>query len=147
MTDAPTWVVLDTNIVLDIYLFQDPKVVTVHERLVTGQMRWIATQRMRDELARVLAYPHIERWMSYHQCDAGSVLEKVDPLWTPVADAAPAPASLRCRDRDDQIFIDLALAHGALLLSKDREVLRLQRRLGAHGVTVCDALPKTSLYG
>jgi putative PIN family toxin of toxin-antitoxin system len=140
VSESPTVVVLDTNIVLDIYLFRDPRVVGVHDALMAGQMRWTATQRMRDELARVLAYAHIDRWMSHHDRHAQQVLDAVDPMWTLSPDAPSAPASLRCRDKDDQMFIDLALSHRCLLLSKDREVLRLKRPLHAHGVTVCDKL-------
>ncbi len=141
MTESPFTVVLDTNIVLDIFLFRDPRVVAVKDALVSGQLRWIATQRMRDELARVLAYTHIERWMFHHGRDAAGVLAEVDPLWHAVPDAPSAPSSLRCRDKDDQIFIDLVLSQGTVLLSKDREVLRLKRPLLARGVTVCDKLP------
>ena len=36
---------------------------------------------------------------------------------------------MTCKDPDDQKFIDLAVAHGATLLSKDRAVLALKKRL------------------
>jgi predicted nucleic acid-binding protein len=41
-----------------------------------------------------------------------------------------------CNDADDQKFIDLAVAHQALLISKDKEVLRLKNRLARLGVAV-----------
>jgi predicted nucleic acid-binding protein len=41
-----------------------------------------------------------------------------------------------CKDPDDQVFIDLAVARGALLLSKDRAVLVMRKRLAARGVVV-----------
>jgi predicted nucleic acid-binding protein len=52
--------------------------------------------------------------------------------------AAPAPgAPIRCTDPDDQKFIDLAAAHpGALLLSRDRAVLKLGAKLARLGVQV-----------
>jgi hypothetical protein len=44
--------------------------------------------------------------------------------------AAPAAkAPVTCGDPDDQKFIDLAVAHRCMLLSKDREVLRMHKRL------------------
>jgi predicted nucleic acid-binding protein len=43
---------------------------------------------------------------------------------------------VRCRDPDDQMFIDLAVAHRAVLLSKDALVLRLAKRLLPLGVVV-----------
>ncbi|MEY4676134.1 MAG: hypothetical protein RLZZ470_641, partial [Pseudomonadota bacterium] len=41
-----------------------------------------------------------------------------------------------CKDEDDQKFIDVAVAHQALLLSKDKQVLRLTNRLARLGVVV-----------
>ena len=54
-------------------------------------------------------------------------------------DAAPR-APVRCGDPDDQKFIDLAVAHGAILLSKDFEVLRMRKRLAALNVMAAEAL-------
>ena len=49
----------------------------------------------------------------------------------------PAPETrFRCKDPDDQKFIDLALAHQSVLLSKDKAVLRLRSRLQKEGVIV-----------
>jgi len=56
--------------------------------------------------------------------------------------AAPR-ASAVCKDPDDQQFIDLAVHHGAILLSKDRAVLSLRKRLlalGAHAAPAIGAL-------
>ena len=39
-----------------------------------------------------------------------------------------------CKDADDQKFIDLAVAHQALLISKDKAVLTMARRLRTLGV-------------
>jgi predicted nucleic acid-binding protein len=41
----------------------------------------------------------------------------------------PPKAGVTCGDPDDQKFIDLAVAHRCTLLSKDREVLRMRKRL------------------
>jgi predicted nucleic acid-binding protein len=45
-----------------------------------------------------------------------------------------------CSDADDQIFIDLAVAHQAVLLSKDQAVLSMQKRLSALGVQAKSAI-------
>jgi predicted nucleic acid-binding protein len=52
-------VVLDTNIVLDVFVFSDAAAIPLRQALVDGTLDWLATQPMRDELARVLAYPKI----------------------------------------------------------------------------------------
>jgi predicted nucleic acid-binding protein len=50
-------IVLDTNIVLDLFVFDDPATQPLQQALETQQLRWLATPAMRVELARVLAYP------------------------------------------------------------------------------------------
>jgi predicted nucleic acid-binding protein len=57
-----------------------------------------------------------------------------------LVEAAPK-AEVTCGDPDDQKFIDLAVAHRCLLLSKDDEVLRMRKRLAALQVTAAAALP------
>ncbi|MEQ1660178.1 MAG: PIN domain-containing protein, partial [Hylemonella sp.] len=52
-------IVLDTNIVLDLLVFDDPATPPLKDALAARRLQWIATPAMRVELARVLAYPHI----------------------------------------------------------------------------------------
>ena len=131
---AVSLLVLDTHVVLDILVFQDPAVDVLRDRLRQRQVLWLATPAMRVELVRVLGYPRIAAQV----VQRGLVLERLvyamDQMMTLRPDAAPAP--VRCRDPDDQMFIDLALAHGARLLSRDREVLCLAKPLLALGVSV-----------
>jgi predicted nucleic acid-binding protein len=48
-----------------------------------------------------------------------------------------ASAHLHCRDPDDQMFLDLALAAGARwLVSRDRALLHLRRRAQSHGLAI-----------
>lgn len=125
-------VVLDTNIVLDVFIFNDEAAKPLRQALEAGQLDWLATQAMRDELARVLAYPQIVPRLAFYQLSAADVLAGFDRHVRLLDDAAKAP--LRCNDADDQKFIDLAMAEKALLLSKDRHVLSMKKRLLTHGV-------------
>ena len=129
-----TPVVLDTNIVLDLLLFQNPQVQGLRQALDQQQLRWLATPPMREELVRVLAYPKIAPVLARLGHSAASLLAQWDALVS-VVEVAPRCA-VRCRDPDDQMFIDLAVAHRALLLSKDALVLRLAKRLLPLGVVV-----------
>jgi predicted nucleic acid-binding protein len=61
-------------------------------------------------------------------------MAQFDRLAERVVEAERAPYV--CNDADDQKFIDLAVAHQALLISKDKEVLRLKNRLARLGVAV-----------
>jgi putative PIN family toxin of toxin-antitoxin system len=127
-------IVLDTNIVLDLLLFDDPAIATLKLSLEEGSCRWLATAQMRAELDRVLAYPKIEATLQTRATSHGDVLAAFDRLTTMVP-AAPL-GRIRCTDRDDQMFVDLALAHAAHLLSKDQAVLALRKRLHPFGVAV-----------
>jgi predicted nucleic acid-binding protein len=126
-----TLAVLDTNIVLDLLVFGDPATKVLLVELEAGRLRWVATQPMRDELERVLAYSHIVPRLQFYRLSAADVLARFDALVQPVA-VAPKVA-LNCKDADDQKFIDLAAAHQSLLLSKDHAVLALAKRLRAFG--------------
>jgi putative PIN family toxin of toxin-antitoxin system len=119
--------VLDTNIVLDLLVFADPQVQPLSEGLGAGELRWLATAEMREELARVLHYPKLAQRVAHHRGTHGAVLADFD-RHAQVVDVPPR-AAVTCGDPDDQKFIDLAVAHRCTLLSKDREVLRMRKRL------------------
>lgn len=135
-------IVFDTNVVLDLLVFDDPATPPLQQALDAGRLQWIATPAMREELARVLAYPHLVGRLSYYRLRADDVLAAFDRQ---VQVSAVAPrASIICKDADDQKFIDLAVAHHAALLSKDHAVLKLRKRLALQGVPIAtrwDALP------
>ena len=135
MTEVPAkTIVLDTNIVLDLWLYLDPATPTLLEALTAKRVDWVATQTMRDELERVLTYPHIVLRMQRGGLVAVDVLAQFDRFTrlVPVADRAPYV----CKDVDDQKFIDLACAYFCLLVSKDKAVLTMRNRLARIGVSV-----------
>ena len=125
-------IVLDTNIILDVFVFNDSAAEPIRQGLATDSLNWLATQAMRDELARVLAYPKIVQRLNFYGLTLDTVMKTFDHH-TSVVDVAPK-ASLTCKDADDQKFIDLAVAHRALLISKDQHVLSMRKRLLAHGI-------------
>ena len=131
-------VVIDTNIILDVFVFADAAAKPIKKALEAGELDWIATQPMRDELARVLAYPKIVPRLDFYQLSADDVLASFD-RHARLVDIAPK-ASLTCSDADDQKFIDLAVAHQAQLVSKDRAVISMSKRLLAHGVRALIAM-------
>ena len=126
--------VIDTNIVLDIWVYQDPATPSLLNALEEGKLQWLATVPMREELLRVLDYPHIAQRRNRDGVSAEAVLVHFDRLAKIQAIAPKAPYV--CKDEDDQKFIDLAATHQALLLSKDKQVLSLTNRLARLGVAV-----------
>jgi len=132
-------IVLDTNIVLDLLVFDDPAVQPLRAALQGGALQWIATAAMREELARVLTYRQIAPRLAWYRLAADEVLAGFDQQVRLLAPATRATAI--CKDPDDQKFIDLAVAHGARLLSKDQAVLCMRKRLAALGVQVGRTMP------
>jgi len=135
---VPPCIVIDTNIVLDLLVFDDPAWAPLRAALDAGEWRWIATAPMRVELARVLGYPLIARRLIKDARTPTSVLAAFDAQVHAI-EAQAARAPFVCRDPDDQIFIDLAVAHRAWLLSKDNAVLSMRKRLATLGVVVAAA--------
>ena len=132
---AAPLVVLDTNVVLDWLLFRNPGCAALDAALTAGAVRWIATAAMRDELAHVLGRGRLDPW----QPDLPALWTAWDRhcslVATPLATATPGRP--RCSDPDDQKFIDLAVtAPARWLVSRDRAVLKLARRLRELGVHV-----------
>jgi len=132
--------VLDTNVALDLLVFDDPAAQPLRAALLAKEALWLSSVGMRDELARVLDYPRVAPRMAARSLFPLAVLAEFDQLTCRVSAAPTAPC--RCADADDQPFIDLAVQHGALLLSKDAAVLALRRAMQALGARVLPAWPE-----
>ncbi|MFM8928553.1 MAG: putative toxin-antitoxin system toxin component, PIN family [Betaproteobacteria bacterium] len=129
-------VVIDTNAVLDLWAFADARVQGLRAALQAGELEWVGTPGMRLELQHVLArgvgaaygaapeavLAHWDRWAR---------------LW-PQTEPRPSQHRLRCRDADDQKFLDLALeSQSQWLLTSDRDLLSLSRHAARLGVRIC----------
>lgn len=134
-----TRLVIDTNIVLDLYVFDDAAATPLRAALEAGEVEWLATAAMRAELSRVLGYPKIVPRLAFHARTAAGVLAAFD-RHARIVDV-PAKASVTCRDADDQCFIDLAVAHGVCLLSKDKAVRAMRRRMELLGAGSASCWP------
>jgi len=133
----PPPVVLDTNILLDLFIFRDPATRELRAALDAGDLCFIATAVMREELRRVLDYPQLQPRMAFYGITAEQVLAAFD-RHVRLRDVAPK-AAYTCKDADDQKFLDLAAAHQARLISKDKAVLSMARRMKTLGVAVAKA--------
>ena len=133
--DTTEALVLDTNIALDLFVFQDAATEALRTAVERADGAWIATAAMREELVRVLDYPQIARRLKAQTRPAQDVLDAFDRCTRLVAEAPKA--AYTCKDPDDQKFIDLAAVHRATLVSKDDAVLCMAKRLARVGVHVC----------
>lgn len=136
MSESTPRIVLDTNVCLDLFVFGDPRSAHVREALRAGDIVALTNDACRNEWLRVLAYPQLgldtarhdaaicdfDAWVTYAPAVAASI----------AADMRRLP---RCRDPDDQKFLELALHSGARwLLSRDEHLLALGRRTCGNGL-------------
>lgn len=141
-------IVLDTNVVLDLFHWANTDAVPIMAALEAGRIECLVDERTLDELRRVLTYPQLkltpemiaERYVRYS-------------ARVSVIDAGEAPPLPRCKDRDDQKFLELAARAGAdLLVSKDKALLKLRGRTKLafrilRPADVCRLLPEPATAG
>lgn len=131
---APIAAVLDTNVVLDLWLFDDPRAAALRAALQGGQVQALLTAATLAELAAVLQRPFTRDWPRTPE----TVQAALAACGRTVAAPLPrAPLPPRCSDADDQKFVDLAwCTRAAWLFSRDRAVLKLARAARAHGLCI-----------
>jgi uncharacterized protein len=124
--DAPWRVVLDSNVWIDILVFDDPATRALVAALDDGRLEAVIDGRCLAELTYVLDYPQF----AARAVDKAQALARLASLSRPFETDVPPPATLpKCKDRDDQKFLELAHAAGAAwLVSKDHALLKLARR-------------------
>jgi putative PIN family toxin of toxin-antitoxin system len=136
-------IVLDTNVCLDLFVFGDSMCSHVLAALRSGAVQAVTREDCRAEWQRVLHYPQLPI-DDQHRPALIDVFDTLIQLLPPDAstlceDDTRLP---RCGDPDDQKFLELALASGARwLLSKDNELLKLDRRT-SHGGLFSIRLPQ-----
>ncbi|CAG4928194.1 putative toxin-antitoxin system toxin component, PIN family [Paraburkholderia saeva] len=128
LRDVPH-VVLDSNVWIDILVFDDPHTRPIRAALESGALKALIDMRCLAELTYVLDYPQFAR----REIDKAAALDTLAGLCQQVAPPAPAGDARplpKCKDRDDQKFLELAHAARAdWLVSKDRAVLKLAKRI------------------
>ena len=116
---------LDTNVALDMFHFDDAVTRPLARALEAGLIRCAASPATLAEWRRVLAYPEFG-------LDAVAQAA-MDARYTACVSLVSEPGAgmglPRCRDADDQKFLELAASIPAeALVSKDRALLDLHRR-------------------
>lgn len=121
-------VVLDSNVWIDILVFDDSAARPIRAALERGDLDAVIDPRCLAELAHVLDYPQFVA----RAVDKPAALATVATLATLAQPSAAPPTSgplPKCKDRDDQKFLELAHAVQAdWLVSKDRALLKLNKR-------------------
>lgn len=123
MNNKAPWV-LDTNVVLDLFYFDDPIARPLRGAFDAGELPCAASRTTLAEWRRVLGYPEFGLDVAAQARLYACYADRIHP-W-------PDGAQMRlprCRDADDQKFLQLAARCGAVLVSKDRALLVLARRV------------------
>jgi putative PIN family toxin of toxin-antitoxin system len=133
LADTTQKVVIDTQVIMDWLIFKNPSVAPLIQSLQAGQMIWIGLPAMKAELLHVLG-----RGIAANYAPDLTLIDHEFDRWCHLIASPPLPAvRLVCRDKDDQMFIDLALAEQAKwLISRDRAVLALSKRAGRAGLSI-----------
>ena len=117
-------IVLDTNAALDLFWFDDPRCAALRDALAAGHARLVTRADCRAEFLRVLRYAAL----ALDEAAIARLARDFDDRCETVDGTRDAPLP-RCRDRDDQIFLELARDAGAqFLLTRDAQLLRLAAR-------------------
>ncbi|MBT9568741.1 MAG: putative toxin-antitoxin system toxin component, PIN family [Thiobacillus sp.] len=125
---SKSWLVFDTNVVLDLFHFEDAGSIPLRHALEQRKIGCLITPATLEELRRVLAYPEFSLDASRQR----AILHRYAAL-SDCVDALEAAVMPLCSDPDDQKFLELAAAgHAHGLVSKDRALLKLRRRCASH---------------
>ena len=125
--------ILDTNIWLDWLVFQNDTLDELKDAWRNQSFDIIYTDEMLEEWVDVIGRAQfklsLEQQM-HKTAELKTIARRVETLGKPLNPIA-------CKDKDDQIFIDTALTHGAAwLISKDRHLLMLKNRARKQNVLV-----------
>ena len=120
--------VLDTNVWLDWLVFNDPSTQWLDQAERADPFQLLATAHTRDEFLSVLPRTAIVKRLPQPR-QRQEVAWRFESMLT--LTGQPNRGLLTCTDPDDQVFIDLALAHQAqALVTRDKAVLALAKRAG-----------------
>ncbi len=126
--DEAVRVVLDTNVLLSLFVFADSRYAHLRQRLESGAWLALTDERCLHEFQRVLAYPMFS-------LDAAAQAAAFD-AYAELAESVPPAAGLKvalppCTDGDDQKFMEVARdGRAKWLVTSDKALLRLARRRG-----------------
>lgn len=136
-------IVFDTNVLLDFWVFEDPRALPLRAALEAGRVQAWRSGPCVDELSDVLSRPRFAL-SNERRC---TILRHWDRLARPCDRVGAAPFT--CTDPADQKFLDLAHStHAGWLVTKDRALLKLARRARAGGLQIVEpvaAVPQLTM--
>ena len=126
-------VVLDTNILLDIFVFNDVRAVNLKQAIMDKSISAIASQKTFLEFADVISRPLFK----IDKATQTIILGQWQNLAIQHDDSNLAAAPWKCQDPDDQIFLDLSYQlRPAILISKDNALLQIANRAAKEDILI-----------
>jgi len=126
-------VVLDTNILLDIFVFNDERAINLKQAIMDGSIPAVASQKTLLEFADVISRPLFK----LDEVTQAAMLNQWQSLAQQHDDSNLATAPWKCQDPDDQIFLDLAhKLKPAILISKDNALLHIASRAAQEDILI-----------
>ncbi|HEY4540980.1 MAG TPA: putative toxin-antitoxin system toxin component, PIN family [Noviherbaspirillum sp.] len=130
----PKRLVIDTNVCLDLFVFHDPRWITLRQALENGTVQAYTRDDCRTEWLLVLEYPHLPLDVA-SRAAATACFDRLIVHRTEVATTQAVPPLPQCKDPDDQKFLELARDVSAdVLITKDKALLKLARKLARAGM-------------
>jgi putative PIN family toxin of toxin-antitoxin system len=131
-------IIIDTNVWLDLVVFSDPRVASLRRALEHKTATCHRTPYMMSELREVVSRPMFGLSLDAQR----AALEEANSLSQHAETAVDHSQFLLCKDPDDQMFLDLALALKVnILISKDRALLRLASRATKYNLKISATWP------
>ncbi len=126
---SPLRVVLDTNVLISLYVFADSRFAPLRAMVESGRWQALSNVACLNEWRRVLAYPEFNLGDEEQAAAYLAYTEYVEHIEQGAVDAGPRFVLPRCSDRDDQKFLEVARDGCAdCLITADRALLVLARR-------------------
>ena len=126
-------VIFDTNVLLDLFVFNDFRALHLRQALIEGKFDALATPNTLEELADVISRP----LFSLDETQQEQIYLQWQSLARVMNDQSLSKAPWACNDPDDQVFLDLAYtARPCTLISKDNEVLRFSTKAAIEQVLI-----------
>ena len=118
-------VVFDTNVLLDLFVFNDFRALHLKQVLLEQKIDALASSKTLEEFADVISRP----LFSLEMADQEKILQQWESLARILDDQNLLASPWRCQDPDDQVFLDLAFsAKPCILISKDNEILKFSAK-------------------
>ena len=134
-------VVFDTNVLLDLFVFNDFRALHLKQALIEKRIDAVASPQTLEEFVDVIARP----LFCLDKSNQNLIWEQWHTLSRVLNDSELMRAPWQCQDPDDQVFLDLAFTvKPCVLMSKDNEVLKLANRAAKENIQITsnyNALP------